>query len=100
MEFNVIMQYILSLMPAFTAIIGMIVCISVGINKIRKSSAEAEKAVKEIKNENFILRLNVQEYDSELQALRNELLEMKDYIRRMSARMDHVHIVDIENKGE
>jgi septal ring factor EnvC (AmiA/AmiB activator) len=100
MELDVIMQYILSLVPSFTAVIGMVVCIIVGINKIRKSSAEAEKAVKDIRNENFVLRLNLKEYDTDFKAMHNKISEMEAKLRKISARMDHVYIVDKEEKKE
>ena len=48
MDIDVITQYILSIAPAVTAIMGMVVVIGVGIGKIKKALAGNEETVERI----------------------------------------------------
>lgn len=91
---DIIAQYILSIVPAVTAVTGMIVCIAVGINKIKKSNAEASASVKEMKKIQEKQEEKILEYKSDIKLLKSELSSMSAALRKVSARIDHVHIID------
>lgn len=87
MEIDVITQYILAIVPAVTAIVGMVVTIGVGIGKIKKAnSTTVDEVVKVSKRQQLL--------ESQLSDVHNENIELKKQLRKAIAKLEHVHIVD------
>ena len=93
MDIDVITQYILSLAPAFTAVVGMIVTLGVGICKIKKASQSTVDEVKE--NSKGLRRVN-EELKCDLINVHKENAELKKEMSKLMAKIEHIHFVDDE----
>ena len=93
MEIDVITQYILAIVPAFTAVVGMITTLGVAIGKIKKANKEATEEVKEAHKENIALR-------KEMVATAKENRELKQHLNKITAKMEHMYWVEDNHKEE
>ena len=84
-------NYIISLVPAVTATVGMIVALGVGIGKIRKANKDATNEIKETHKENVELR-------RELADVVKENKELKQSIKKITARMEHMYYIEEKEK--
>lgn len=89
MELDIITQYILAIVPAFTAVVGMVTTLGVAIGKIKKANKEATEEVKEAHNENVELR-------RELRETVKENKELKTHLNKITAKMEHMYWVEEE----
>ena len=87
MELDIITQLILTLAPAITSIIGIVVSFVVGIKKIKKSNESTEKEVKEISDNDKFLR-------KQLTAVQKENAELKKQLEELIVRMKHLYFVE------
>lgn len=86
-----VMQYIMEFSPAITAMISVIVAIVVGFKKIKGHN---DKAIKELRDaEQRIIIINEQR-NEDLESLRRENAELKADLRKVMAKLNHVHIKD------
>ena len=90
---DAITQYILALVPAVTALVGMAVCVGVGVGKIRKANRDTVDSIDRVSKKS-------QSLESQLQDVHAENVQLKKQLRKVMAKLDHVHIVDIDNKEE
>lgn len=91
MDIDVITQYILSIVPAFTAVVGMIVTLGVGIGKIKKANKDTINEVKE--NSKGLKRAN-EELKDELVNVYKDNVEIKKQMTKLMAKVEHIHFVD------
>jgi predicted RNase H-like nuclease (RuvC/YqgF family) len=94
MDIDIITQYILAIVPAFTAVVGMIVTLGVGIGKIKKANSETTTKVTELSENDRALK-------RQLQDVHRENVELKKQLNEVTARMKHLYFVEkSEDKGE
>ena len=84
---DAITQYILALVPAVSALVGMAVCVGVGVGKIRKANRDTVDSIDTISRKS-------QSLESQLQEVHKENVELKRQLRKVMAKLEHVHIVD------
>lgn len=84
---DAITQYILALVPAVTALVGMAVCVGVGVGKIRKANRNTVDSIDSISRKS-------QSLESQLQEVHAENVQLKKQLRKVMAKLEHVHIVD------
>lgn len=84
---DVITQYILSLVPAVTALVGMVVCVGVGVGKIRRANRDTVESIDAVgkRSENL---------ENQLANVQHENAELKKQLRQVMAKLDHVHVVE------
>ena len=87
MDIDIITQYILAIVPAFTAVVGMIVTLGVGIGKIKKANSETTNQVKELSSTD-------KELKRELKQVHQENVELKKQLTEVTARMKHLYFVE------
>ena len=88
---DAITQYILALVPAVSALVGMAVCVGVGVGKIRKANRDTVDSIDTISRKS-------QSLESQLQEVHAENVELKKQLRKAMAKLDHVHIVEKEEE--
>jgi len=86
---DAITQYILALVPAVTALVGMAVCVGVGVGKIRKANRDTVDSIDRVSRKS-------QSLESQLSEVHAENVELKRQLRKVMAKLDHVHIVEKE----
>lgn len=91
MDIDVITQYILSIVPAFTAVVGMIVTLGVGIGKIKKANKDTINEVRE--NSKGLKRAN-EALKDELVNVYKDNVEIKKQMTKLMAKVEHIHFVD------
>lgn len=87
MPIDIITQYILAIVPAFTAVVGMVTTIGVAIAKIKSAASAATTEVKEAHNENMKLR-------KEMLITQQENRELKQHLNKITAKMEHMYWVE------
>lgn len=88
---DAITQYILALVPAVTALVGMAVCVGVGVGKIRKANRDTVDSIDKVSRKS-------QSLESQLQDVHAENIQLKKQLRKVMAKLDHVHIVEKEEE--
>ena len=86
MDLDIITQYILALVPAVTAIMGMVVVVGVGIAKIKNALATSDSKVDELSNRNKALIDQNSEMRKENKELRKALVELNKKIDVITAK--------------
>ena len=86
-----ITQYILAIVPAVTALVGMIVTIGVGIGTIRKANSQTVDEVKTISSRNKALI----EQNTEIQ---KENLELKKAIVELNRKIEIIDTIKAVNR--
>lgn len=102
MEISEITAFIITLAPTISAVIGMIVTIVVGIKKIRSASDDTLNRVKqanldtleECRKQNAEVIQNVAQIAQKNDELTRENAELKRDMRKIMAKLNHVHIKD------
>lgn len=87
MDIDIITQYVLAIVPAFTAVVGMIVTLGVGIGKIKKANSETTTKVTELSENDRALK-------RQLQDVHRENVELKKQLNEVTARMKHLYFVE------
>lgn len=86
-----VMQYIMEFSPAITAMISVIVTIIVGFKKIKGHN---DKTLDDLRDtEQRIILINAQR-NEELEDLKRENAELKADLRKVMAKLEHVHFKD------
>ena len=93
MNIDIITQYILAIVPAFTAVVGMAVTLGVGIGTIKKANKETTTTVKEMSSNDRALK-------KQLVDIAKENAELKNELKEVTARMKHLYFVEKQNKEE
>jgi septal ring factor EnvC (AmiA/AmiB activator) len=84
---DAITQYILALVPAVTALVGMAVCVGVGIGKIRKANQDTVDSIDRVGKRS-------QSLEDQLKEVQAENIQLKRDLRKVMAKLEHVHFVD------
>lgn len=100
MNLDIITQYILAIVPAFTAVVGMVVTLGVGIGKIKKANRETSDTVIEVSKESRELKAEMTELVKQNRELKEENKELKESLNKVSARMEHLYYVEKNTKKE
>lgn len=93
MDIDIITQYVLAIVPAFTAVVGMITTLGVAIGKIKKAN-------KETKDEVVALSQTDKELKKQLRDVHRENVELKKQLNEVTARMKHLYFVETPDKEE
>lgn len=94
MDLDIITQYILAIVPAFTAVVGMITTLGIAIGKIKKANAETTEEVKTLSENDKALK-------KQLVEVHKENVELKKQLTEVNARMKHMYFVEKpKNKEE
>lgn len=88
---DVITQYILALVPAVTALVGMAVCVGVGVGKIRKANRDTVDSIDRVSKKS-------QSLESQLADVHRENVELKKQLRKLMAKVEHIHFVEDEKE--
>lgn len=91
MEISAIQEIIIAAAPAITAIIGIIVSLVAGIKRIKHDNT---KTLDEIRDKNAKVIENVAQIAQNNEELKRENEELKRDLRKVMAKLNHVHIVD------
>ena len=86
-----VMQYLVEFSPAITAVISVLVAMVVGIKKIKGHNDNAIKELRE--TEQRIVIINEQRIQ-ENEELRRENAELKADLRKLMAKLEHIHFID------
>ena len=89
MEIDAITQFILAIVPAFTAVVGMVTTLGVAIGKIKKANKDATTEIKEAHAENIAIR-------KEMHEIYKENAELKRSLNKITAKMEHMYWVEEE----
>lgn len=93
MEIDAITQFILAIVPAVTAIIGIVVALGVGVGKIKQANSETRKEVKNLSEGDRGLK-------KQLREVQKENAELKAQLNEVLARMKHLYFVEKPEKEE
>ena len=91
MEISEITALILSLAPAVSAVIGIIVSLVVGIKRIKHDNRDT---LEECRKQNASVIENVAQIAQKNDELTRENAELKRDMRKIMAKLNHVHIKD------
>lgn len=86
MDLDIITQYILALVPAVSALMGMAVIVGVGIAKIKNALANSDSKVDELSNRNKALIDQNSEMRKENKELRKALIDLNKKIDVITAK--------------
>ncbi len=86
-----ITNYIISLVPAVTAVAGMLSVMGIAIAKVKKAHNEATTEIKETHKENVELR-------RELKETMKENKELKQSLKKVTTRMEHMYYIEEKEK--
>ena len=93
MEISALQDIIIAAAPAITAVIGIIVSLIAGIKRIKHDNTET---LNEIRSKNAEVIENVAQIAQNNEKLRQENEELKRDLRKVMAKLSHVHIEDKE----
>lgn len=91
MAINEITALIMSMAPTISAVIGIIVSIAVGIKRIKQANRDT---LEECRKQNAAVVENVAQIAQNNEDLRRENEELKRDLRKVMAKLNHVHIKD------
>ena len=91
MEISAIQEIIISAAPAITAIIGIIVSLIAGIKRIKQANRDT---LEEVRSKNAAIVENVAQIAQNNEELKRENEELKRDLRKIMAKLNHVHIID------
>lgn len=93
MEISQVYEIILASAPAITAVIGIIVSLVAGIKRIKQANRDT---LEECRKQNASIRENVAQIAQNNEELRQENAELKRDLRKVMAKLSHVHFEDKE----
>lgn len=91
MEISQITALIISLAPTISAVIGIIVSLAVGIKRIKQANKDT---LDECRKQNAEVVIKVEHVAKDNENLKRENEELKKDLRKVMAKLCHVHIVD------
>lgn len=89
MEISQITELILNLSPAITAVIGIIVALIVGIKRVKQANTDT---LNECRKQNAAVAAEVAQIAQKNDELTRENLELKKDLRKVMAKLSHVHV--------
>ena len=102
MEISQITDLIIAAAPAITAVIGIIISLVAGIKRIKQNNQDIfdrvkqhnEEALQEMHDKNAEVIANVAQIAQNNEELRRENEELKRDLRKIMAKLNHVHFED------
>lgn len=91
MEISQVYEIILAAAPAITAVIGIIVSLIAGVKRIKQSNKDT---LEEVRNKNAEVIKNVAQIAQKNDELTRENAELKRDLRKVMAKLSHVHVED------
>ena len=91
MEISQIYEIIIAAAPAITAVVGIIVSLIAGIKRIKHDNTET---LNEIRSKNAEVIENVAQIAQNNEDLKRENEELKRDLRKVMAKLNHVHFKD------
>lgn len=91
MAINEITALIMSLAPTISAVIGIIVSVAVGIKRVKQANKDT---LDECRKQNASVIENVAQIAQKNEQLTRENEELKRDLRKVMAKLNHVHIID------
>ena len=91
MAINEITALIMSMAPTISAVIGIIVSVAVGIGRVKQANRDT---LDECRKQNAAVVENVAQIAQKNEELTRENEELKKDLRKVMAKLNHVHIVD------
>ncbi len=91
MEISQITALIISLAPTISAVLGIIVSLAVGIKRIKQANRDT---LDECRKQNAEVVIKVEHVAKDNENLKRENEELKKDLRKVMAKLCHVHIVD------
>ena len=91
MEISVIQDFIIAAAPSITAVIGIIISLVAGIKRIKRDNQDT---LKECRKQNADVIKNVAQIAQNNEELRRENEELKRDLRKVMAKLNHVHFED------
>ena len=91
MAINEITALIMSMAPTISAVIGIIVSVAVGIKRVKQTNRDT---LDECRKQNASVIENVAQIAQNNEDLRRENEELKRDLRKVMAKLNHVHIKD------
>lgn len=95
MELDIITQYLLAIVPAFTAVVGMAVTLGVGIGKIKKANRET---IEKVDVTDKRVSKHTASLETQLAEVHRENVELKKQLRKIMAKLEHIHFVDTDEE--
>ena len=93
MEISQITEFIIAAAPAITSVIGIIVALVAGIKRIKQANRDT---LDECRKQNAAVVENVAQIAQNNEDLRRENQELKKDLRKVMAKLNHVHIKEDE----
>ena len=93
MEISQVYEIILAAAPAITAVLGIIVSLIAGVKRIKQANRDT---LEECRKQNASIRENVAQIAQNNEELRQENAELKRDLRKVMAKLNHVHFEDKE----
>lgn len=97
---DAITQYILALVPAVTALVGMAVCVGVGVGKIKRANRDTVDSIDRASKKTQTLEEQLQEVHNENVQIKKENVYLKKQLNEVMARMKHMYFVENDNSKE
>lgn len=91
MEISQVYEIIIAAAPAITAVIGIIISLVAGIKRIKHDNRDT---LEECRKQNAKVVENVAQIAQNNEELRRENEELKRDLRKVMAKLNHVHIED------
>lgn len=99
-QIDTITQYVLAIVPAVTAIMGMIVVIGVGIGKIKKALVENAESVERVGSESRAIKTQNAELKRQNIELKKENAELKKTLDNFCSKIEIIDTIKAVNKKE
>ena len=99
-QIDTITQYVLAIVPAVTAIMGMIVVIGVGIGKIKKALVENAESVERVRSESRAIKVQNAELKRQNIELKKENAELKKTLTDFCNKIEIINTIKAVNKKE
>ena len=91
MEISQITALIISLAPTISAVIGIIVSLAVGIKRVKQANRDT---LDECRKQNAEVVIKIEHVAKDNENLKRENEELKRDLRKVMAKLCHVHIED------
>lgn len=91
MEISQITALIISLAPTISAVLGIIVSLAVGIKRVKQANRDT---LEECRKQNAEVVIKVEHVAKDNENLKRENEELKKDLRKVMAKLCHVHVVD------
>ena len=91
MEISQITALIISLAPTISAVIGIIVSLAVGIKRVKQANRDT---LEECRKQNAEVVIKIEHVAKDNESLKRENEEVKRDLRKVMAKLCHVHIED------